>query len=115
MTNSLQNTQLGFAVAKIVSLFKRSTYAFIVGLLLFHMRKCIVCPKQDPRICGARWTDGKQTSGFSQGGWGATGANYGHLSHPHPSRSLGRANGREQEGVSKRDFDKREVSYWFDK
>jgi len=39
MTNSLQNTQLGFAVAKIVSLFKRSTYAFIVGLLLFHMRK----------------------------------------------------------------------------
>jgi hypothetical protein len=36
MTNSLQNTQLGLPMANIVSLFRRSIYAFIVGLVSFH-------------------------------------------------------------------------------
>src|SRR5713101_4553289 len=36
MTNSLQNTQLGFPMTNIASPFRRSIHAFIVGLALFH-------------------------------------------------------------------------------
>jgi glyoxylase-like metal-dependent hydrolase (beta-lactamase superfamily II) len=36
MTNSIQNMQLGFPMANIVSLLRRSIYASVVGLVLFH-------------------------------------------------------------------------------